>query len=144
MKSKKITLIERADIFFQDYSLSMNNLKVKNITRDIFWSIDREELLKSGMIVKRNKKWLFKPAGIKYIDRNFQNFLIAFRGDLTNQLLEKERETKEVIVNIERLMVFAEVKDLQDFSMNIVRKNSPKIENLVASNQIYNLFREDF
>jgi len=144
MKSKKKILIERAEKIFRDHWLSFNGTKIKDIGPNIFLSIDRDELLKSGVIVKRNKKWLFKPTGVKYVYRVFQNCLINFEDDLTNRFLEKEREIKEIDINVERLMVFAEVKDLQNLSMNIVRKKSPKIENLVASNQIYNLFREDF
>ena len=144
MNSKKKILIERAEKIFQYHWLSFNDTKIKDVVPNIFLSIDREELLKSGMTVKRNKRWVFKPVGVKYVYRTFQNFLLDFRDALTNQFLEKEREIKEININVERLMVFAEVKDLQNLSMNIVRKKSPKIENLVASNQIYNLFREDF
>ena len=127
MKSKKKILIERAEKIFQDHWSSFNGTKIKDIEPKIFLSIDRNDLLKSGVIVKRNKKWLFKPTGVKYVYRVFQNCLINFEDDLINRFLEKEREIKEIDINVERLMVFAEVKDLQNLSMNIVRKKSPKI-----------------
>lgn len=143
MKSKKKILIERAEKIFQDHWLSFTDIKIKDIVPNMFLSIDRNELLKRGVIVKRNKKWLFKPTGVKYVFRVFQNCLIHFDDDLTNRFLKKDREVEEINMNINRLNMFIEFSCLQDKLNNVNRKNSPQIKSLVASNQIYNLFRED-